>query len=370
MRSNIFPKSQHGNTTLLFIGIAIAAILIGFYVQTGSNKPKALPEFAKTIILPNTKEITYPDFTDHTGKPFNKDNFLGKWSIVFFGFTNCPDICPTTMQTLKEVKKSLVQSSAWHNYQTIMVTVDPEVDDSERLNNYVPFFDPEFIGLTTDKETTAQFAKQLGILFIKRQTEGANNYEVDHSASIILIDPEGRWAGVISAPHKADTISADLKKLAQFTGPVEKVAKDKVISLAATPINNTDTDSDNNSSALTIDNAWIRPAPPNVTSMAGYFDIQNNTAKPIKIVDSQSTAFDMTMIHNTVIENGIAKMVHMDGLTIPPQSKISLAPLGTHVMLMRPESPLKIGDSITLTLIDEDDKEYQYELSVRPQPGL
>jgi len=103
--------------------------------------------------------------------------------------------------------------------------------------------------------------------------------------------------------------------------------------------------------------------------MAGYFDIQNNSDKAIKIIDSSSPAFDLTMIHNTVIEDGIAKMVHLDGLTIPANSKVSLAPSGKHVMLMRPESPLKQGDSITLTLIDEDDKEYQYEIFVRPQPS-
>ena len=368
MYSNTFFKFQRGNTTLLFIGIAIAAILIGFYVQTGSDKANALPEFTKTILLPSAKEITYPDFVDHKGHAFTKENFLGKWSIIFFGFSNCPDICPTTMQTLKQVKHNLEESSAWQNYQTIMVTVDPETDTSERLNKYVPFFDPEFIGLTADKETTTEFAKQLGILFIKRQIDGANNYEVDHSASIILIDPQGRWAGVISAPHKADTISDDLEKLAKFTGIVKK--EDGTEPVQTTTTEQRTTADTEGSSTLTINNAWIRPAPPNVTSMAGYFDIQNNSDKAIKIVDSKSTAFDLTMIHNTVIEKGIAKMVHLDGLTIPANSTVSLAPSGKHVMLMRPESPLKQGDSVTLTLIDEQDKEYQYEIFVRPQPDL
>jgi len=369
MFSNTFPKLQRGNTTLLFIGIAILAIVVGFYVQTGSNKPKALPEFTKTIILPSAKEITYPNFIDHTGQAFTKEKFLGKWSILFFGFSNCPDICPTTMQTLKLVKQNLEKSSVWHNYQTIMVTVDPETDTSERLNKYVPFFDPEFIGLTADKETTAEFAKQLGILFIKRQIDGANNYEVDHSASIILIDPQGRWAGVIGAPHKADTISADLEELAKFAGSNQEASNATPTESAKTTEDNTDTGPENDST-LTINNAWIRPAPPNVTSMAGYFDIQNNSDKSIKIVDSKSSAFDMTMIHTTVIEDGIAKMEHLDGLTIPAKSTVSLAPSGKHVMLMRPESPLKQGDSISLTLIDEENKEYQYEILVRPQPAL
>ena len=174
MRSNSFSQTGIASNKLLIIGIGLLAIIVGFYVQTGVNQPTALPEFDKTIILPTAKTVSYPDFTSHEGEIANKELFLGKWSVVFFGFTNCPDICPTTMQTLKQAKQSLQKEDVWGNYQTIMVTVDPEADDSERLNSYVTHFDPEFIGLTTDIETTTKFAKQLGILFVKRETEDSN----------------------------------------------------------------------------------------------------------------------------------------------------------------------------------------------------
>ena len=131
------PSTQNGNTTALFIAIAILAVVIGLFVQTGTNKPKALPEFSKTIILPNAKKINHTEFTDHNGNAFGKTQFTGKWSIVFFGFSNCPDICPTTLQTLKQVKAQLQAESVWSNYQVIMISVDPETDTTERLANYL-----------------------------------------------------------------------------------------------------------------------------------------------------------------------------------------------------------------------------------------
>ena len=94
-----------------------------------------------------------------------------------------------------------------------MVSVDPERDTQERLKNYVPYFDSEFIGLRGDLDTTTKFAKQMGILFIHQEPEN-EFYQVDHSASIILVNPAGEMAGVITAPHKANEITNDLIALA------------------------------------------------------------------------------------------------------------------------------------------------------------
>jgi len=152
---------QTGNPILLFIGVGILAIIIGVFVQTGSKQPKALPEFKNMIVFPSAKPITHTNFTDHRGQVFGETQFKGKWSVVFFGFTNCPDICPTTLQTLKKVKQTLVSNESWKNYQIIMASVDPETDTVERLSNYVPHFDDEFIGIVNDVNATAEFAKQL-----------------------------------------------------------------------------------------------------------------------------------------------------------------------------------------------------------------
>ena len=318
------------------------------------------------IMLPNSKAINHIDFTDHNGDTFGKTDFLGRWSIVFFGFTNCPDICPTTMQTLKQVKQQLTDKALWQNYQVVMVSVDPETDTPERLANYVPFFDSQFIGLVSNIEKTTEFAKQLGILFIKREKDGSDFYEVDHSASLIVINPEGQMAGVISAPHKADEISADLSKLAKHVGPIKNPPQ--IATQATSQEKEAPSAITEETGVLNIQQAWIRPAPPNAPSLAAYFVIENKSNQDIRIIDSHSPAFDMTMIHNTVIEDGVAKMIHMDALEIPANSSVELAPLGTHMMLMRPEQTLSVGDEVSITLIDELDNEYQYTIPVRQQP--
>ena len=368
-------KKQTGNNTVLFVAIGLIAILVGFFVQTGSNKPTAYPEFGKMIIFPTAKPIKHNSFTDHQGQTFNEAQLKGKWSILFFGFTNCPDICPSTLQTLKQVKQQLEKQSLWQNYQVVMVSVDPDTDTTERLSNYVPFFDSEFIGIVDDVDATMAFAKQMGILFIKRAASDNSRlaYDVDHSASMVLLNPEGQWAGVIGAPHKADEISADLAKLAKFVGPVPIIKK---AAQQTAQINKKTPEARENKAEnypadappLVIESAWIRPAPPNVTSLAAYFEIINTSDNDITIVDSSSPAFDATMIHNTVIENGVARMEHMDGLTIPAKGSVLLAPLSTHMMLMRPETPLRAGDTVSITLVDEDDNEYDYQVSVRTQP--
>ena len=370
-----YSKNKHsqqlGNSTILFVAIGLIAILIGIFVQTGTNKPKEFPEFSKMIVFPNAKAINHSLFTDHEGKRFGEAQLKGKWSILFFGFTNCPDICPTTLQTLKQVKQTLAENSLWNNYQVIMVSVDPEIDTVERLSNYVPYFDSEFIGIVNNAEITTQFAKQLGILFVKRQNDSSHNYEVDHSASLILLNPDGQWAGVIGAPHKANEISADLKKLATFVGPIKQTNQAQTIkekSEDSTSNQHQTVTTNSNLDELTITDAWIRPAPPSATSLAAYFEIQNNSDKDINIVDSNSPAFDLTMIHNTVIEDGVARMEHMDGLEIPANGRVTLAPLGTHMMLMRPETALNFGYKIDITLIDENDNEYHYQVPVRQQP--
>jgi len=96
-----------GKSYFLFILVAIAAIGSGLLVQSSKTPPAEQPEFKKTILLPNTKPLVDVNFVDHKGQKFGIEHFKGKWSILFFGFTNCPDICPTTLQTLKQVKSDL-----------------------------------------------------------------------------------------------------------------------------------------------------------------------------------------------------------------------------------------------------------------------
>ena len=356
-----------GKSYFLFILVAIVAIGSGLIVQSSKSPPAGLPEFKKAILLPSTKPLIDADFIDHNGNEFGIEQFKGKWSILFFGFTNCPDVCPTTMQTLKQVKAKVKQAGMWHNYRVIMVSVDPERDTTERLANYVPYFDPEFVGISGPVEATTSFAKNVGILFFKGDEAANGGYDVDHGAALILVNPEGEYAGVITAPHIETTISEDLIALARYAGvkPVKpSKVSDRVNNEQANPSVN-DSDSRN---TLVFENAWIRPAPPGVQSMAAYFDLHNNSDHDIVLDQSSSSAFAATMIHTTSFEDGISSMHHLDELIVPARGKVRLAPLGIHMMLMGPKNSLNLGDSAEIQLIDNNGVRYSHTVTVKQQP--
>jgi protein SCO1 len=142
------------------------------------------------------------DLTDHNGKPRHLEDFRGKAVVVFFGFTHCPDVCPTTLAEMAQVVKQLGPDG--ERVQLLFVTVDPERDTREALAKYVTAFDPRFLGLYGDLDATRRVAKDFKIYFEKRKT--GDTYSVDHSAQSYVIDPQGRLRLLV----KHDRISADL----------------------------------------------------------------------------------------------------------------------------------------------------------------
>ena len=357
-------NSSRGNTKILFVVVALISIFIGLYVQTAERRPAELPEFSNTILLPKPRALSDFEFTSHLQQEFTKADLLGKWSLLFFGFTNCPDICPTTLQTLSQTKQELAASDAWQNLQVVMVSVDPERDTVERLAKYVPWFDEEFIGITAPVEQTKAFAKQMNVPFIKANVQSEQRYEVDHYAGIILVNPLGEYAGVISAPHTKDDLVADISKLLNYSdklGFAEALANES--SSSAETAMQTQVRSE-----LEVSNAWIRPAPPNAPAMAAYFDIKNISDKPITLIGASAPAFGMTEIHNTVVEDGVAKMLAMPKLTLAPGETAEFKPMGKHVMLMRPQHILSLGTVTTIDLLTDDGSTYPINIEVKPNP--
>ena len=364
--------SKSKKTIPTLIVAAILALSFGVYFQNSDSLKDKLPTFEKAIILPNSKPIQGVEFIDHQGQRFSKQKLLGRWSILFFGFTNCPDICPTTMQTLKQLKNNMVQANSWGNHQVIMVSVDPARDTPEQLSNYVPYFDPEFIGISGSLDITTEFAKQLGILFYANDADDDGRYDVDHGTALILVNPMGEMAGVISAPHQADVIARDLSKLAQYyvqdhKTPVAKPAPNQANSPQKGQ--NSPHKAFNSGAGLTLANGWIRPAPPGAASLAGYFDLVNASDANVTITQVESPFFDNAMIHQTVVTDGTASMQHLDGLLVPAKGRVSLEPLATHLMLIEPERDLQIGELITVSLSTVAGDTYQFELEVRHNPS-
>ena len=128
--------------------------------------------------------------TDHTGKPRSMADFKGKVVTIFFGYTQCPDVCPTTMSQMSLVMKKLGADAG--KVQVLFVTVDPERDTQELLSQYVPAFDPTFLGLRGDLETTAKVAKDFKVFYQKVPGKTPGTYTMDHSAGSFVYDPQGR----------------------------------------------------------------------------------------------------------------------------------------------------------------------------------
>jgi protein SCO1 len=152
---------------------------------------------------------------DHTGKARTLEDFRGKVVVMFFGYTRCPDVCPTTLAELKMVKEQLGKDG--DRVQVLFVTVDPDRDTQELLARYVPAFDPSFIGLRGDAAATAKVAKDFRVFYQKVPGSKPDNYTVDHTAGSYVFDPQGRLRLFVRHGSASNLVS-DLRTLLQTAG--------------------------------------------------------------------------------------------------------------------------------------------------------
>ena len=149
--------------------------------------------------------------TDHTGKPRTLADYRGKAVVLFFGYTQCPDVCPTTLSELAEAMKQLGPDA--DRVQVLFVTVDPERDTQELLSKYVPAFDPRFVGLYGDADATARTAKEFRIVYQKQPGQTPGTYTVDHSAGSFIFDPQGRLRVYVGYGQGPDVFVHDIREL-------------------------------------------------------------------------------------------------------------------------------------------------------------
>ena len=201
--------SNKGRTLILsVVGVLIAiviGVLAGSYLTGDKDQSLDIRE-AGIIILPKSRELPALQLTSTSGAQVQTQELTGTWSLVFFGYTFCPDICPTTLAELRQLKR-LLPEEAQKNLQVVMVSVDPNRDTTEQLKLYLQYFDPEFIGLTGALPDIQTFSNALSIPFIPGDTSKPR-YTVDHSGNLAIISPDGRQHGFIRAP-------LDVKKIAE-----------------------------------------------------------------------------------------------------------------------------------------------------------
>ena len=141
--------------------------------------------------------------TDHSGDTVTQDLLANKWTLVFFGYTFCPDICPLTMASIRQFYDLLETNSAVNDVQVAMISVDPNRDTPEKLASYVGFFNPAFIGLTGDYSSLYSLSRQMNVAFSYLRVD-EDNYLVTHNGEIMLIDPEGNNVGFFKAPYQPE----------------------------------------------------------------------------------------------------------------------------------------------------------------------
>jgi protein SCO1 len=174
--------------------------------------PRPPKELATGTLLAPRRALADFSLIDNQGRSFGPANLHGHWSLMFFGYTNCPDFCPTTLTTLAAVEKRLRAAKA-ATPQVIFVSVDARRDTPAQLSKYVPYFDPDFVGLTAgDQPTIEALARKWGVVVaIRPATDG--NYTVDHSGAIFVIDPAGNLAAVLTGPFTVEALQSDIQRL-------------------------------------------------------------------------------------------------------------------------------------------------------------
>ncbi len=189
--------------------IAIAATAFGVISFKTLTK---LPQPEHALYYQQPREIKPFELIDHNGQAFGKAQLVNKWSVVFFGYTSCPDVCPTTLQNLNFIYDDLKAIAS--NSQVLLVSVDPQRDNQEKLSQYINYFNGEFKALRAGHEVLFPFARNMGLMYAI--SGDGDNYLVDHSASLVLINPDGKIAAIF--------------KPEQVLGQVPSIDSDKLLS--------------------------------------------------------------------------------------------------------------------------------------------
>lgn len=204
-------------STTVLLCLALVAVVLGVFVYSVVRTPILTETQLRdrgVIILPSPRQIADFELTDTRGEAFTVEDLRGGWSFLFFGFTSCPDICPTSMSVLAQAERQLQQTSpdSADEFNGVLVTVDPERDDVETLAAYVGAFSERFVGVVGTVEATVEFARQLNVGFA-RVPSADGDYAVEHGGQIVIVNPNGHYHGFIKMPHRVETITQTFQSL-------------------------------------------------------------------------------------------------------------------------------------------------------------
>lgn len=191
------------------IGVTVVVVAAFFGVWLARELHRSEPQLASGTWFAQPREIGEFALTDQAGNAFTRANLQGRPALVFFGFTHCPDVCPTTLVTLAQVKRT----AGIEGLRVLLISVDPARDTPPMLEKYVHAFDMNFIGVTGGQTEIDRLAKEFGVAMQRVDLPGGD-YTMDHTAAVFLLDDHAQIAGIFTPPFKVDSMSQDLRRAA------------------------------------------------------------------------------------------------------------------------------------------------------------
>lgn len=189
---------------------ALAAFALGILAASGWFR-RELPALQGGVLLPQPRMLSDFRLTDQDGQPFTGARLRGHWTLLFLGFTHCPDVCPTTLTLMKTLEQRLAAEG--RTLQLLFVSADPQRDTPAQLKSYVAYFSPTIVAATAAPEELTRFTSELSLAYVKVPGARDDEYTIDHSAALVLLDPDGRVAGYFQPPHRLDVLAADLARV-------------------------------------------------------------------------------------------------------------------------------------------------------------
>ncbi|BEH12701.1 MULTISPECIES: SCO family protein [Marinobacter] len=204
----------------LFVLFLVVMLVFGLtvgrqvFLKGAGESPVAAPDLSQynTYVYEQPRPLAEFTLTNEQGETVTRDDLKGRWTFVFVGYTNCPDICPAAMANLRQTDKLLSADVPKPDY--LLVTADPEHDTPEQLKAYTGFFGENFHGLTGDLETLRELAKSVSAVFVHREVDG--QLLVDHSGHFALLNPEGQLQALIQPPHKPQELAQAYQRITQW----------------------------------------------------------------------------------------------------------------------------------------------------------
>jgi len=211
MKTTKFRSLKTGFALLFAVAVLTSAVLLNQSAQSES-----IPEELRGLL--NKQPVAVPEFklVDQQNNPFTVERLKGAWTFLFFGYTHCPDVCPTTLTELDNAASRLNElQTPQRKIQYVFISVDPQRDTPELLRDYVSYFGAKFLAATGGEQDLKQLAKPLGIKF-ERGIGTETEYLVNHSSAMLLIDPQARYYAKFRAPHYSEEIVEGFKQIITY----------------------------------------------------------------------------------------------------------------------------------------------------------